>query len=49
MAGERDEVELEMAMGVASMMVAMGRVPHPAAWVDSLIDAERANAMEGFF
>jgi len=49
MAGERDEVELEMAMGVASFLVLTGRAPHPSAWVDSLIDSQRSDAMEGFF
>jgi hypothetical protein len=49
MAGVTDEIELDDAMGIASFQVAMGRVPHPAAWVDGLIESDRANQMEGFF
>jgi len=49
MAGVTDEIELEDALGIASFQVAMGRVPAPAQWVEAIVDAERADAMEGFF
>ena len=49
MAGVTDEIELEDAMGIASFQVAMGHAPPVNAWVDGLINAERADAMEGFF
>jgi hypothetical protein len=49
MAGVTEEIELEDAMGIASFLVAMGRVPHPAQWIDGLIESGQANAMEGFF
>ena len=49
MAGVTDGIELEDALGLSSFLVAMGRVPPPGSWVDSVIDAQRSDAMEGFF
>lgn len=49
MAGVTDEIDLEDALGIASFQVAMERVPHPSAWIDSLVESQRADAMEGFF
>jgi len=49
MAGVTDEIELEDDLGIASFQVVMGRVPNPAQWVDGIIDARQADAMEGFF
>ena len=49
MAGVTDEVDVEDAVGIASFLVAMGRVPTPAQWVDAIAEEAQANAMEGFF
>jgi hypothetical protein len=49
MAGVMDEIELEDALGIASFQVATGLVPAPGQWVDGIINARQANAMEGFF
>jgi hypothetical protein len=49
MAGVTDEIDLEDAVGIASFQVAMGRVPAPGQWVDGIIDARQADAMESFF
>jgi hypothetical protein len=49
MAGETDEIDLEDAIGIASLQVATGRVPPAAAWVDGLIQTQRQDSMEGFF
>jgi hypothetical protein len=49
MAGETDEIDFEDALGIASFLVAMGRVPPPGAWVEGLTEAQRADAMEAFF
>jgi hypothetical protein len=49
MAGVTDEIDVEDAVGIASFMVEMGRVPAPAQWVDAMIEEQAANAMEGFF
>jgi hypothetical protein len=49
MAGVTDELELEDAVGIASFLVQMGRVPAPQEWVDAILDEQQANAMEGFF
>jgi hypothetical protein len=49
MAGVTDELEVEDAVGIASFLVAMGRVPAPAQWVDAILKESEANAMEGFF
>ena len=42
MAGETDEIELDDAIGIASFLVAMGRVPPPAAWVDGLVESQQS-------
>jgi hypothetical protein len=44
-----EEVELEEAMGIASMLVAAGKVPAPGQWVDGMIEQAKSDAMEGFF
>ena len=49
MAGVTEEIDVEDAVGIASFLVAMGRVPAPAQWVDAMIERDAANAMEGFF
>ena len=49
MAGVNDEIEVEDAIGIASFLVATGRVPAPERWVDAIIEQDAANAMEGFF
>ena len=49
MAGVTDEIEIEDAFGIASFLVAMGRVPPPAQWVDGVIESARAEAMEALF
>lgn len=48
MAGEKDEIDLEDAIGIASFLVAMKRVPPPSVWVDSLIVAARDDINRGF-
>jgi hypothetical protein len=48
-AGISDEVDFEDALGVASFLVASGRAPAPAQWIDSIIDQAQADAMEGLF
>jgi hypothetical protein len=37
MAGLKGSVAFEDALGIASFMVTMERVPHPSLWVDELI------------
>jgi hypothetical protein len=49
LAGVTDEIELEDALGIASLQVAMGRVPPPEAWVDGLIDQAKSDRIEAFF
>jgi hypothetical protein len=49
MAGETDAIDLDDAFGIASFLVATGRVPPVTQWVDALIAEEQANMMEGFF
>jgi hypothetical protein len=49
MAGERDEIELEEAIGIASFQVAMGRVPPASAWVDGLVENRHRDSLEAFF
>jgi hypothetical protein len=49
MAGVSDDVELEDAIGLASFQIMTGRVPAPGQWVDAIIDAAKADAMESFF
>jgi hypothetical protein len=49
MAGETGEVELEDALGIASFLLAMGRVPPPGLWVDGLAQARQEETMECFF
>jgi len=49
MAGVTEEVELEDALGIASLLAGAGRVPAASAWVDGLVESGRADAMEGFF
>jgi hypothetical protein len=49
MAGDTDEIELEEAIGIASLQVAMGRVPPANAWVDGLVENQHRNSMEAFF
>ena len=49
MAGEYDEIDLEDAIGIASFLVAMGRVPPANAWVDGLTQAQQRDSMEAFF
>jgi hypothetical protein len=49
MAGETGEVELEDALGIASFLQMMGRVPQPCLWVDGLVQSRREETMEGFF
>lgn len=49
MAGETEEIDLEDVMGIASFQVAMGRVPPPNAWVESLIQAQQQGSIESFF
>ena len=49
MAGETDELDLEDALGIASFLLAMGRVPPPGLWVDGLVQAQQDETMEGFF
>lgn len=49
MAGETEEVDLDDALGIASLMIAAGRVPAPSEWVDALIEEEQSHVMEGFF
>ena len=47
--GVTDEIEIEDAFGIASFLVAMGRVPPPLEWVDGVIEIAKAEAMETFF
>jgi hypothetical protein len=49
MAGVTDEIDVEDAVGIASFLIAMGRVPAPAHWVDAMIEQDAAQTMEGFF
>lgn len=49
MAGETDEIELEDAIGIASFLVAMRRVPPANAWVDGLVETRQRDSMEAFF
>jgi hypothetical protein len=49
MAGETGEVELEDALGIASFLLAMGRVPPPGLWVEGLTQARQDETMEAFF
>jgi hypothetical protein len=49
MAGETTEVELEDALGIASFLQLMGRVPPPGLWVEGLTQARQDETMEAFF
>ena len=49
MAGETGEVELEDALGIASFLLAMGRVPPPGIWVEGLAQSQQEATMEAFF
>lgn len=49
LAGVTDEIELEDALGIASFLVAMGRVPPPSVWVDGFIEQAQSDRIEAFF
>ncbi len=49
MAGVTDAIDLDLAVDLASLMVAAGRVPPPSAWVDGLVAARQESLIEGFF
>ena len=49
MAGVTGEVELDDALGIASFLLAMGRVPPPSLWVEGLVQARQEETMEAFF
>jgi hypothetical protein len=48
MAGVTEEIELEDAIGIASFLVAMGRVPAASAWVDGLAETTAMERTEAF-
>lgn len=48
MAGLKGEVEFEDAIGIASFLVTMERVPPAGQWVDSLITRARDEINRGF-
>ncbi len=49
MAGVGGEIEREEAEAIAGMMVATGRAPHPATWVDWMQARCSSAAVEGLF
>jgi hypothetical protein len=49
MVGETDEIDIEDAIGIASFLVALGRVPPATVWVTGLIQARNEDLMEAFF
>jgi hypothetical protein len=48
MAGVTDEVDLEDLMGIITFLVAMGRVPAAAEWVEGYAARARSQGNEGF-
>jgi len=47
-AGVTHEIDLEDALGIASFMVAAGRVPGPGRWVDGIVEQQQVEAIENF-